>query len=77
MTQNGFAHFAEALVFVHGDSACAEAKRHADLCERNGDFEKAALWRRAMRLVAPSEAAPPGVLLRDCLETKARRNLAA
>jgi len=49
MTQDGFAHFAEALVFVHGSRAISEAARHAELCERSGDSESAARWRRAMR----------------------------
>ena len=48
MTPNGFAHFADALVFVHGQKALAEAARHAELCERAGDMETAARWRRAM-----------------------------
>ena len=48
MTQNGFAHFADALVFVHGHKALAEAARHAELCERAGDMETAGRWRRAM-----------------------------
>jgi len=51
MTQAGFAHFAEALVFVHGNRALSEAARHAELCERSGDMETAARWRRTMVLV--------------------------
>jgi hypothetical protein len=54
MTQDGFAHFAEALVFVHGHRALAEASRHAELCERSGDMETAARWRRTMTLVKSS-----------------------
>ena len=54
MTQDGFAHFAEALVFVHGPLAFAEAARHAELCERSGDMETAARWRRTMTLVKSS-----------------------
>ncbi len=63
MTQNGYAHFAEALVFVHGPQAFAEAARHAELCERSGDMETAARWRKTMRLVTP--------------ETKRKQTLAA
>jgi hypothetical protein len=48
MTQDGFAHFAEALVFVHGNRALSEAARHAELAERSGDTESAARWRRTM-----------------------------
>ncbi|MBL8791762.1 MAG: hypothetical protein JNM45_14820 [Rhizobiales bacterium] len=51
MTQNGFAYFADALVFVHGPKALEEAARHAELCEREGDMETAARWRRTMVLV--------------------------
>ena len=51
MTQNGFAFFADALVFVHGPRALAEAARHAELCERAGDMETAARWRRTMAQV--------------------------
>jgi hypothetical protein len=44
MTQHGYAHFADALVFVHGPHALAEATRHAQLCMRSGDQEMAAHW---------------------------------
>jgi hypothetical protein len=44
MTQHGYAHFADALVFVHGPQALAEATRHAQLCMRSGDQEMAAHW---------------------------------
>ena len=54
MTQTGYAHFAEALMFVHGPSALHEAARHAELCERSGDMETAARWRKTMMLVRES-----------------------
>jgi hypothetical protein len=44
-------HFAEALVFVHGARAESEAARHALLCERSGDTEIAATWRRLQQAV--------------------------
>lgn len=40
---------AEALVFVHGTGAEAEAARHAALCERSGDLETAEAWRTLQR----------------------------
>ena len=46
MLNNGFSHFAEALVFVHGHQAPCEAARHALLCEKQGDTETAAYWRK-------------------------------
>ncbi|MDP8996696.1 MAG: hypothetical protein M3O03_06795 [Pseudomonadota bacterium] len=46
MLNNGYAHFAEALVFVHGRHAAGEAARHALLCEKSGDTETAAYWRK-------------------------------
>jgi hypothetical protein len=55
MTQAGLAHFADALVFVHGPRAMSEAARHAELCEKSGDQESAARWRRAMRIVREQE----------------------
>jgi hypothetical protein len=57
MNQNGFAYFADALVFVHGPRALAEAARHAELCERSGDMESADRWRRAMAHVKAARAA--------------------
>lgn len=36
---------AEALVFVHGARAEAEAARHALLCEKSGDLDTAEGWR--------------------------------
>jgi hypothetical protein len=49
MTSAGYAHFADALVFVHGQRAYAEAARHAELAERMGDQETACVWRKAMQ----------------------------
>jgi hypothetical protein len=46
MLNTGFSHFAEALVFVHGRHAAGEAARHATLCEKSGDTETAAYWRK-------------------------------
>ena len=46
MQNTGFAHLAEALVFVHGPCAAGEAARHALLCEKSGDTETAAYWRK-------------------------------
>ena len=43
--------FAEALVFVHGCRAEAEAARHAALCEKSGDMEIAETWRKLQRAV--------------------------
>jgi len=57
MNQNGFAFFADALVFVHGPRALAEAARHAELCERSGDMESAARWRRTMAHVKAARTA--------------------
>ena len=49
MLNNGFTHFAEALVFVHGRQAPCEAARHALLYEKQGDSETAAYWRKLQR----------------------------
>ncbi len=52
--------FAEALVFVHGNMADAEAARHVDLCEKLGEKETAETWRKLRRAVhelAPKLAA--------------------
>ena len=46
MPNPGIAHFAEALVFVHGASAAGEAARHASLCEKSGAAEAAVYWRK-------------------------------
>ena len=52
MLNNGYAHFADALVFVHGQHAAGEAARHALLCEKSGDTETAAYWRKLQRDLA-------------------------
>ena len=49
MLNNGYTHFADALVFVHGHRAAGEAARHALLCEKSGDTETAAYWRKLQR----------------------------
>jgi hypothetical protein len=46
MMTNGYTHFAEALVFAHGQKAEAEAAMHAILCEKSGDMETAETWRK-------------------------------
>jgi hypothetical protein len=46
MENTGYLHFAEALVFAHGNRAAGEAARHALLCEKSGDTETAARWRK-------------------------------
>jgi hypothetical protein len=51
MMQNGYSHFAEALVFVHGTRAVAEAARHAELCLKQGDTEMAAHWHTTLKAV--------------------------
>ena len=45
---NGYAHFAEALVFVHGPRAMSEACRHAELARRTGDEDMAAHWQATL-----------------------------
>jgi len=52
MLNNGYSHFAEALVFVHGNRAVGEAARHALLCEKSGDTETAAYWRKLQNQLA-------------------------
>jgi hypothetical protein len=51
MENSGYSHFAEALVFVHGNGAASEAARHAQLCEKSGDTETAATWRKVQAQV--------------------------
>jgi|EndMetStandDraft_3_1072993.scaffolds.fasta_scaffold153556_2 hypothetical protein len=48
MTNTGYSHFAEALVFAHGPKALMEATRHAELALRSGDQEMAAHWLSAI-----------------------------
>lgn len=49
MVHTTYTEFAEALVFVHGKHAASEAARHALLCEKSGDTETAAQWRKIQR----------------------------
>ena len=42
---SGLEHFAEALVFAHGNYAAAEAAKHALLAEKSGNTEMAQTWR--------------------------------
>ena len=60
MNNAGHLQFAEALVFVHGPRAEAEAAMHAILCERTGDMETAETWREVqstLKQFAPAKAA--------------------
>lgn len=52
MLNQGFEHFADALVFAHGGKAASEAGRHAILAERSGDTELADTWRRLQAAVS-------------------------
>ncbi len=47
----GYENIAEALVFVHGMKAEAEAAMHADLCEKWGDWQTAETWRRVQSAI--------------------------
>lgn len=62
MTNTGYAHFAEALVFAHGPRALGEAIRHAELCTRSGDTDMAAHWQATIAEVRANHSAsqPPG-----------------
>ncbi len=51
MMNGGYDRFAEALVFVHGPRAEAEAALHAALCRKSGDDDMAETWRRVQRVV--------------------------
>jgi hypothetical protein len=51
MTNNGYQHFAEALVFAHGPKALSEAIRHADFCLKQGDTDMAAHWQATIEEV--------------------------
>jgi hypothetical protein len=62
MENTGYSHFAEALVFAHGNRAAGEAARHAQLCEKSGDTETAARWRKIQAQVNQVEIPP----LRRC-----------
>jgi hypothetical protein len=64
MTNTGYQHFADALVFAHGPQrALGEAIKHADFCLKQGDTDMAAHWQATIREVrninrpAPQQAA--------------------
>ena len=44
----GYIHFAEALVFAHGPKAEAEAAMHPILCEKSGDMDTAETDRKSV-----------------------------
>jgi hypothetical protein len=44
MRESGYMQFAEALVFVHGSNAEAEAAEQAAFCEKLGEMRTAQLW---------------------------------
>ena len=56
MTNPGYTHFAEALVFAHGPLALREAIRHAELCARQGDMDMAAHWQATIAEVREFKA---------------------
>jgi hypothetical protein len=58
MTNAGYTHFAEALVFVHGPRAIYEACRHAELARRTGDEDMAAHWQATL---VQLKQAPPSL----------------
>jgi hypothetical protein len=60
MTNNGYQHFAEALVFAHGPKALSEAIRHADFCLKQGDTDMAAHWQATIEEVRSLKFAVPG-----------------
>jgi hypothetical protein len=51
MTNIGYQHFADALVFAHGPQALHEAIRHAELCLKQGDTDMAAHWQATIKEV--------------------------
>lgn len=59
MTNHGYAHFAEALVFAHGPHALGEAIRHAELCARSGDMDMAAHWQATIKEVRNFKSTVP------------------
>jgi len=52
MMNGGYDRFAEALVFVHGPRAEAEAALHAALCRKSGDEDTAETWRKVQSALA-------------------------
>lgn len=59
MFQDGYAHFADALVFAHGPLATYEAQRHAELCLKQGDTDMAAHWRATLVAVRQMKSPVP------------------
>jgi hypothetical protein len=59
MTNPGYQHFAEALVFAHGPQALREAMRHAELCNKQGDTDMAAHWHATIEHVRGLKAPIP------------------
>ena len=64
MVHTTYTEFAEALVFVHGNRAASEAARHALLCEKSGDTETAAQWRKIQRQLSTKLENQPDFLKR-------------
>ena len=64
MVNVSYSEFAEALVFVHGPRAASEAARHALLCEKSGDNETAAQWRKIQRQLSTKLENQPDFLKR-------------
>jgi hypothetical protein len=54
---------AEALMFVHGDHAIDEARRMADLHDRNGAPRSAIAWNETIKAVATAH--------RECVKAAA------
>jgi hypothetical protein len=67
MTNTGYQHFADALVFAHGPSALREAIRHAELCLKQGDTDMAAHWQATIKEVRQMKSTIPGSLQDRCL----------
>jgi hypothetical protein len=59
MTNNGYQHFAEALVFAHGPQAMREAIRHAEFCLKQGDTDMAAHWHATIEEMRSSKNPVP------------------
>ncbi len=64
MTNNGYQHFAEALVFAHGPEALSEAMRHANFCLKQGDTDMAAHWQATIEECAISKSRSPAKRLK-------------
>ncbi len=59
MTNNGYQHFAEALLLAHGPKALNEAIRHAEFCLKQGDTDMAAHWQATIAEVRNIENPVP------------------